>query len=327
MRENPALRKLIRETTLSLDQLIMPYFLVEGKGVKEEISSMPGQYRFSIDKFLFELEELEALSIEHILLFGIPSQKDSKASGAYASDGVIQTAVRAIKKRFPQLTVITDVCLCEYMSHGHCGVVEGEKILNDPTLELLQKTALSHAEAGADLVAPSDMMDGRVAAIRKILDQKGFQNTPILSYSAKYASSFYGPFRDAAGSIPQFGDRKSYQMDAANVEEALREIELDIKEGADLIMIKPALAYLDVIRAAKEKFQIPLAAYNVSGEYAMLKAASQSGYLDLKKAVSEVLTSIRRAGAQIILTYHAKEAASWAKEADFSLFQTSFKAI
>ncbi|MBI4394807.1 MAG: porphobilinogen synthase [Candidatus Omnitrophica bacterium] len=315
MRATEGLRKLVRETSLSLDQLIMPYFIVEGMGIKNEIESMPGQFRFSIDQFLKELEELEELGVEHILLFGIPSKKDDRASGAYDPNGVIQRASREIKKHFPKLTLITDVCLCEYMSHGHCGIVEGEKIANDATLSLLAKTALSHAETGVDMVAPSDMMDGRVGAIRRVLDERGFSNLPILSYAAKYASSFYGPFRDAAGSAPEFGDRKSYQMDSANLKEALREIELDLKEGADLIMVKPALPYLDVIRAAKDKFNIPIAAYNVSGEYAMVKAAHAMGFLDEKKVVLEILTSIRRAGANVILTYHAKEVALWSKEA------------
>ncbi|MBI4000106.1 MAG: porphobilinogen synthase [Candidatus Omnitrophica bacterium] len=315
MRATENLRKLVRETSLSLDQLIMPYFLVEGTQIKEEIESMPGQFRFSLDRFLYELEELEEFGVQHILLFGIPVQKDAQASGAYDSNGIIQRAAREIKKRFPKLTLMTDVCLCEYMSHGHCGIVEGERVVNDPTLSLLAKTALSHAEAGVDIVAPSDMMDGRIGAIRKTLDEHGFSHLPILSYAAKYASSFYGPFRDAAQSRPQFGDRKSYQMDPANIHEALREIELDLKEGADLIMIKPALPYLDVIRSAKEKFDISVAAYNVSGEYAMVKAASAMGFLDEKKAVAEILTSIRRAGANVILTYHTKEVAHWAREA------------
>ena len=321
MRKTEALRKLVRESAVSLDQLVMPYFLVEGKGTKEEIRSMPGQFRFSTDRFLFELEELEALKVQHLLLFGIPSQKDHRAEGAYAANGVIQQAVREIKKKFPSFTVITDVCLCEYTDHGHCGIVEGNHIVNDETLPLLAKTALSHSESGADLVAPSDMMDGRVGAIRAILNEHGFSDLPILSYAAKYASSFYGPFRDAAQSAPQFGDRKSYQMDPANVEEAMREIELDLEEGADLIMIKPALSYLDVIRAAKDRFRIPLAAFNVSGEYAMVKAAHAAGYVDEKKAVQEILTSINRAGASVILTYHTKEVAAWLKEAGIPLFQ------
>ncbi|OGX04197.1 MAG: delta-aminolevulinic acid dehydratase [Omnitrophica bacterium RIFCSPLOWO2_12_FULL_50_11] len=315
MRKTEGLRKLVREARFSLDQLIMPCFIKEGHGIKEEIGSMPGQYRFSIDRFLCELEEFEALGLEHILLFGIPDEKDTQASGAPDPDGVIQRAIREIKKRFPRFTVITDVCLCEYMSHGHCGVVEGEQVMNDATLPLLARTALSHARAGVDVVAPSDMMDGRIGAIRTVLDEHGFSDLPILSYAAKYASSLYGPFRDAAQSGPQFGDRKSYQMDPANVDEALREIELDLQEGADLIMVKPALPYLDVIRAAREKFKIPLLAYHVSGEYAMVKAAHQLGYLDERKVIPEILTSIIRAGANAILTYAAKEVTRWAKEA------------
>lgn len=315
MRATEGLRKLARETTFGIDQLIMPYFLMDGSGIKDEISSMPGQFRFSTDRFLFELEELEALGVEHILLFGIPSRKDDQATEAYDPNGIIQRAAREIKRRFPKLTLITDVCLCEYMSHGHCGVVEGQQVVNDKTLPLLEQTALSHAEAGVDMVAPSDMMDGRIGAIRKALDHRGFSELPILSYAAKYASSFYGPFRDAAGSSPQFGDRKGYQMDPANVEEALREIELDLGEGADLVMIKPALSYLDVIRAAKARFKIPLAAYNVSGEYAMVKAAHAMGFLEERKVILEILTSIIRAGASVVLTYHAKEVALWAKEA------------
>ena len=315
MRAREGLRKLVRETTLSLDQLMMPYFLAEGENVREEIVSMPGQFRFSIDPFLAELEELESLGVQHVLVFGIPREKDSRASGAYDPNGVIQRAVREIKKRFPSFTLITDVCLCEYMSHGHCGVVEGERILNDATLALLARTAVSHAEAGADMVAPSDMMDGRIGAVRKALDENGFSELPILSYAAKYASSFYGPFRDAAQSAPQFGDRTAYQMDPSNAAEALREIELDLAEGADLVMVKPALSYLDVIGAAKAKFHIPLAAFNVSGEYAMVKAAHAMGFLDERKVVPEILLSIRRAGANVILSYHTKEVAAWHREA------------
>ncbi len=315
MRATEGLRKLVRETTLSLDQFIMPYFLIEGNRIKDEISSMPGQFRFSIDQFLYEVEALEELGVEHILLFGVPVHKDEKASGAYDKNGVIQKAIPQIKKRFPKMTVITDVCLCEYMSHGHCGVAEGDKILNDESLPLLAQAALSHAEAGADIVAPSDMMDGRIRLIRRTLNEHGYSEVPILSYAAKYASAFYAPFRDAADSVPHFGDRKSYQMDPANAEEALREIKLDLEEGADLVMIKPALPYLDVIRTAKIMFQIPIAAYNVSGEYAMVKAASAAGYLDERRAVIEILTSINRAGASVILSYHTKDIAAWAKEA------------
>lgn len=314
LRKNENLRRLVRETRLSLDQLVMPYFLMEGNGIKTEIKTMPGQFRFSVDEFLKELEELESLSIHNILLFGIPSRRDTQASQAYDANGVIQRAVREIKKQFQNLLVITDVCLCEYMSHGHCGVVKGNEVLNDETLLLLQKTALSHVEAGSDMVAPSDMMDGRIGAIRKILDEKGFKELPIMSYAAKYASTFYGPFREAAESAPEFGDRKSYQMNPANVEEALREMELDIEEGADIVMVKPALAFLDVISRARQKFNIPIAAYNVSGEYAMVKAAAQAGYLDEEKTVLEIVTSIARAGAGIIFTYHAKDIAYWFKE-------------
>ena len=324
MRGKESLRKLVRETTLSLDQFIMPYFLMEGSQVKDEIQSMPGQFRFSIDRFLFELEELEELNIEHILLFGVTDRKDDLGTGAYDPNGVIQKALPEIKKRFPKMTVITDVCLCEYMSHGHCGIVENEKVLNDPSLSLLAKIAKSHAQAGADMVAPSDMMDGRVRVIRQTLNEHGFSDLPILSYAAKYASAFYGPFRDAAGSFPQFGDRRSYQMDSANQEEALREIKLDLEEGADLIMIKPALSYLDVIHAAKASFHIPIAAYNVSGEYSMVKAASAMGYLDERKAVTEILTSINRAGANVILSYHTKDVAAWAKETG-TPFRTLFE--
>lgn len=311
LRENENFRRLVRETTLSRDDLIYPLFAVEGEGIKHEISSMPGNYHFSVDKIAEEAKEIEALSIPAVILFGIPDKKDEKASQAYAQNAVTQRAIGAIKKAAPNLLVITDVCLCEYMSHGHCGVVEGEKILNDPTLELLAKTALSHARAGADMVAPSDMMDGRVAAIRDILDENDFSHLPIMSYAAKYASSFYGPFREAAESAPQFGDRCSYQMDPPNAWEALREVALDIEEGADIIMVKPAMCYLDVVSRVKEEFGYPVAAYNVSGEYAMVKAADQNGWIDGRKLTLEILASIKRAGADMILTYHAKEVAKW----------------
>lgn len=292
----------------------MPFFVRSGENVKESIRTMPGQFRYSWDQLLFELENLVGLGLPAVLLFGIPDRKDEKASGAYAKQGVIQTAIREIKKRFPELVVIADTCLCEYMSHGHCGIVrkEGEsyEILNDETLELLAKTTVSQAEAGADMVAPSDMMDGRVLAIRQALDAQHFKQIPILSYSAKYASAFYGPFREAAYSAPQFGDRRSYQMDIANRDEALREISIDIEEGADMVMVKPALAYLDVIRDAKETFHFPLAAFNVSGEYAFVKWAAGEGW-DERSLVLEVLTAIKRAGADLILTYHAMDAARW----------------
>ena len=315
MRRSESLRKLIRETEVSLSQLIMPYFVKEEGAAKEPIESMPGQFRFRPEALLEELEEIQDLGLSSILLFGLPSQKDDFGSAAYDSKGIVQETVRLIKKIFPALAVITDVCLCAYTSHGHCGVVnEKGEIENDSTLKILERISLSHAEAGADLVAPSDMMDGRVRAIRGALDRNGFEKVGILSYAAKYASAFYGPFREAAHSTPALGDRQSYQMDPANREEALREIQLDIEEGADIVMVKPALAYLDVIQEAREKFQFPLAAYNVSGEYAMVKAAAQAGWLDEKKIVREILTSIRRAGAQAILTYHAKDAARWAQE-------------
>lgn len=315
MRAKEGLRKLVRETELSLSSLVMPYFVKEGKGEKEPIEAMPGQFRWSPQALLGELEEVQNLGLPAILLFGIPSEKDEEGSGAYDPEGVIQESVRLIKKNFQDLIVITDLCLCGYTSHGHCGILDEQgDIKNDLSLRILQKIAVSQAEAGADMVAPSAMMDGQVRAIRNALDQKRFESVPILSYAAKYASSFYGPFREAAHSSPLFGDRKGYQMDPANREEALREIEMDIEEGADLVMVKPALAYLDVIREAKERFRFPLAAYNVSGEYAMVKAAAQAGWIDEKKMVLEILTSIRRAGANVILTYHAKELAQWARE-------------
>ena len=311
LRRTEGLRALVRENRVDIEDLIYPLFVVEGKGIKQEISSMPGVFRFSPDRLPPEIEEIAGLKIPAVLLFGIPEHKDEAGSSAYDPQGVVPQAVRTIKKSVPQLLVITDVCLCEYTSHGHCGVVVGDRIDNDQTLPLLAKTALSHAEAGADMVAPSDMMDGRVKAIREMLDANGFQHLPILSYAAKYASAFYGPFREAAESAPQFGDRHSYQMDPANLREALREVEQDISEGADIIMIKPALAYLDVIRQVRNTFNYPLAAYNVSGEYAMVKAAVHQGWLEEKPVVMEILTAIKRAGADIILTYHAKEMAQW----------------
>lgn len=315
MRSREALRKLIRETEISLSQLIMPYFVREGRDVKEPIEAMPGQFRWSPDSLLGELEELKDLGVSAILLFGLPSEKDDSGRSAFEPKGVVQETVRGIKKNFPDLTVITDVCLCAYTNHGHCGLVnDAGEIDNDSSVKILQRAALSHAESGADMVAPSDMMDGRVRAIRSALDRNGWKHIPILSYAAKYASAFYGPFREAAHSRPAFGDRKSYQMDPANREEAMREIEMDIEEGADLVMVKPALAYLDVIREAKERFQFPLAAYNVSGEYAMVKAASREGWLDEKKTVMEILTAIRRAGARTILSYHTKDVAEWLAE-------------
>jgi len=309
LRKTPALRDMFRETTVSRADLIYPVFIVEGENIKKEISSMPGQFQMSIDNAIRECAELESLGIKSVLLFGIPLAKDEAGSGAYADDGIIQRAVREIKKNFPEMLVITDVCLCEYTSHGHCGVVEGGYVQNDETLELLAKEAVSHAQAGADIIAPSDMMDGRVASIRNALDTAGFEETPIMAYSAKYSSAFYGPFREAAESAPQFGDRKTYQMDFGNSDEAMREIALDIQEGADIVMVKPALSYLDLIRRTKDTFNMPIAAYNVSGEYSMVKAAAANGWLDEEKVMMEILTSIKRAGADVIITYFAKDAA------------------
>ena len=308
-RETAAMRRMVRETHLSVDNLIYPMFVVEGENIKSEISSMPGQYQLSVDRLVADCAEIVALDIPGVILFGIPDHKDGIASEAYAEGGVVQNAVRALKEAYPELCVITDVCLCEYMDHGHCGIIEGERVLNDPTLELLDRTAVSHAEAGADIIAPSDMMDGRVGTIRAALDANGFEQTPIMAYSSKFASAFYGPFREAAESAPAFGDRSSYQMDPANAREAVREIKLDVEEGADIVMVKPALVYLDVIARAREITDLPVAAYNVSGEFAMLAAACRNGWLDPERAFMESLTSIRRAGADIILTYFAKDAA------------------
>jgi porphobilinogen synthase len=288
-------------------------FVVHGQRTAIEISSMPGCYQYSVDMLVNAAKELASLGIPGTILFGIPESKDPLGSEAYAEDGIIQQAVRAIKDTVPDLLVMTDVCLCEYTDHGHCGIVEDGDVQNDPTLDLLIKESLSHARAGADVIAPSDMMDGRVGAIRDALDDEGYENTPIMAYSAKYASAFYGPFREAAESAPQFGDRRSYQMDPANSEEALREVMLDIEEGADIVMVKPALSYLDVIHQVKTEFQMPVAAYNVSGEYAMIKAAAQNGWIDEKRVALEVLTSIKRAGADIILTYFAKSVVEWLK--------------
>ncbi len=311
LRRTESLRNLVRETRLSQQQFVYPLFVTHGQGVKREIASLPGQYQLSTDQLGREAEELLSLGIGAVILFGLPAEKDDAGSEAYAPDGIVQQAVRTLKREAPALTVITDVCLCEYTSHGHCGIVVDGEIDNDQSLALLARTAVSQAEAGADVVAPSDMMDGRVAAIRSALDDAGFTQTPIMAYSAKHASAFYGPFREAAGSAPAFGDRRSYQMDPANGREALREIEADIEEGTDIVMVKPALPYLDVIARARERFDLPIAAYNVSGEYLMVKAAAQSGFLDERHATLEVLTGIARAGADIIITYHAKEAARW----------------
>ena len=314
LRRSPSLRALIRENYVDTSDLIYPLFVEEGKNIKQEIPSMPGIFRFSPDRLPHEVEELATLKIPAVILFGIPQEKDEVGSAAYHPKGVIQQAIRTIKKATPELLVATDVCLCEYTSHGHCGVVVNGDVDNDQTLPLLAKTALSHAAAGADIVAPSDMMDARIKIIRQALDEAGFERIPILSYAAKYASAFYGPFREAAKSAPQFGDRRSYQMDPANLREALREVEADITEGADIIMIKPALAYLDVIRQVRNTFNCPLAAYNVSGEYAMVKAAVKENWLDERQVVMEIMTAIKRAGADIILTYHAKEVARWLGE-------------
>ncbi len=318
MRRTENIRRLIRETALTVDDLIMPLFVRPGKGVKNEISSMPGNYQFSIDKLTEEVKEIAGLGIPGIILFGIPEKKDDMGSEAYSKQGIVQQSIKAIKAEVSDILVITDVCMCEYTTHGHCGYVRQEKgkfeVDNDETLMLLAKEALSHAQAGADIVAPSDMMDGRVGAIRKILDENGFEHIPIMSYAAKYASAFYGPFRDAAESPPSFGDRRSYQMDPANTLESLREVTMDINEGADIVMVKPALSYLDIIRHVKDAFDYPVAAYNVSGEFSMVKAAAEKGWLDEKAVAMEILTSIKRAGADMILTYWAKDAARWLGE-------------
>jgi len=300
---------MVRETQLSVDDLVYPLFVTHEANTRREIGSMPGNFHWSVDRIAAECEVVAGLGIPAVLLFGIPEEKDPLGGGAYHRAGVVQQAVREIKRAVPELLVITDVCLCEYTDHGHCGVIHNGDVLNDPTLDLLAQTAVSHAEAGADIIAPSDMMDGRVAAIRHALDDAGFLDTPILSYAAKYASGFYGPFRDAAGSTPQFGDRRSYQMDPANRREALKEVLQDLDEGADMLMVKPALSYLDIIREVKDMTQVPVAAYNVSGEYSMVKAAAANGWVDGERIMMEILTSIKRAGADIILTYHAKEAA------------------
>jgi porphobilinogen synthase len=309
MRKNENFRRMIRETKLSVDDFMYPLFAVPGKGVKKPIPSMPGCFQMSVDQLVKEAKTAREAGIPALLLFGIPARKDEVASGAFARDGIMQQAVREIKNKVPDILVVTDVCLCEYTSHGHCGMIEKGEVDNDSTLEVLAETAVSHARAGADMVAPSAMMDGQIGALREGLDEAGFEAIPIMAYSAKYASCFYGPFRDAAESAPQFGDRKSYQMDPANSDEAIREITLDVEEGADIIMVKPALAYLDVIRRAREEFDLPIAAYNVSGEFAMIKAAAQLGWLDGQRAMMEVLTSIKRAGTDIIITYFALEAA------------------
>jgi len=309
LRTSATLRSLVRETHLSPDMLMLPLFVCEGEGVRREVPSMLGVFNLSVDETVKEVEAARADGVKSVLLFGLPDEKDSAGSAAYDSNAPVQSAIRAIKRASPDTLVVTDVCLCEYTDHGHCGIVAGEEILNDPTVELLVKAALSHASAGADIVAPSDMMDGRVGAIRSALDDRGFDKVAIMSYAAKYCSAFYGPFRDAAGSAPKFGDRRSHQMDPGNAREALREVEQDIEEGADIVLVKPAVNYLDVILRVKEAFGYPTAAYHVSGEYAMLKAAAQNGWIDEHRAMLETLTGIRRAGADIIITYYAREAA------------------
>lgn len=317
LRQSAALRRLVSETHLSVSQLVLPLFVRSGRKVRRAINAMPGVFQLSPDELVREASAAKALGVPAVLLFGIPDKKDDKASGAYARNGIVQKAIRMLKKEFPDLLVITDVCLCEYMSHGHCGLVQksksGARILNDPTFKLLARAALSHAEAGADIVAPSDMMDGRVQAIRKELDAAGFTETPIMSYAAKFASAFYGPFREAAESAPAFGDRRSYQMDAANANEALREVALDIREGADIVMVKPALAYLDILHRVKVEFGYPTAAYAVSAEYSMVKAAAAKGWVDERAVTMESLLAMRRAGADIIITYAAAEVAKWLK--------------
>ncbi len=315
LRANETIRSMIRETSLSPVDFIYPLFVKPGREKKDEISSMPGQYQLSVDMLPAEIDELKALGVPAVILFGLPSQKDAIGSEAYDADGIVQQAIRTIKAHDPDFYVITDVCMCEYTDHGHCGILDDSGcVINDVTLELLAKEAVSHAEAGADMVAPSDMMDGRVGAIRAALDAEGFDNMPIMAYSVKYASGYYGPFREAADSAPSFGDRKQYQMDPANAEEGIREAALDIEEGADLVMVKPALAYMDMIRRVKDEFGYPTAAYNVSGEYAMVKAAAKNGWIDEERVVLETLLSFKRAGADLILTYHAKDAARWLRK-------------
>ncbi|MBA4371032.1 MAG: porphobilinogen synthase [Coriobacteriaceae bacterium] len=312
LRANESIRSMVRETTLAPSDLIYPLFVKPGEGTRDEISSMPGVFQLSIDQLPAEVDELKSLGVPAVILFGLPSAKDAVGSEAYDPDGIVQQSIRAIKSHAPEFYVITDVCLCEYTDHGHCGVLDDSGcVINDVTLELLAQEAVTHAEAGADMVAPSDMMDGRVAAIRGALDAEGFGGVPIMSYAAKYASGYYGPFREAADSAPAFGDRRGYQMDPANADEALREVALDIAEGADIVMVKPALAYMDIIRRVKDQFGYPTAAYNVSGEYAMVKAAAQRDWIDEERVVLETLTGFKRAGADLVLTYHAKDAARW----------------
>lgn len=314
LRQSAAIRAFAREHDLQASDLIYPLFVIEGEGIRNEISSMPGQFQLSLDNLNAEIDELVALGISAVLLFGIPAMKDDEASGAFADDGIVQKAVRQIKSHAPEMLVITDVCACEYTSHGHCGIIVDGVVDNDLTLPILAQTAVSHALAGADIVAPSDMMDGRVGAMRAALDAAGFVNTPIMSYAAKYASGYYGPFREAAESTPTFGDRRTHQMDSANVREAMREIDIDLDEGADAIIVKPALAYMDIIRAAKDRTLVPVVAYNVSGEFAMIKAAAERGWIDEQRVTLETMLGFRRAGADRIITYHAKDVARWLSE-------------
>ncbi len=314
LRNSATLRAMVRETVLQKEDFIYPLFVVEGENKKNPVSSMPGVFQFSLDQLAIEIDEVVALGIPAVILFGVPVDKDATGTGAYHDHGIVQQATRFVKERHPELIVIADTCLCEYTDHGHCGVIEGDKVLNDPSLDLLARTAVSQAEAGADIIAPSNMMDGFVVAIRQALDAAGFLDIPIMSYAVKYASAYYGPFREAAGSAPQFGDRKTYQMDPANRLEAMREAESDVAEGADFLIVKPALSYLDIIRDVKNNFVLPIVAYNVSGEYAMVKAAAQNDWIDEKKVVLETLTSMKRAGADLIITYHALDAARWLEE-------------
>ena len=314
LRRKASLRKMVQENRLTVDDLIYPMFVMYGNDQANEVSSMPGVFQYSIDRLLPAVGEVVELGIPAIILFGIPEEKDEVGTGAFVDDGIVQQAIRVIKEKYPELLVITDVCLCEFTSHGHCGIINEGEVMNDPTLEYLARTAVSHAKAGADMVAPSDMMDGRVAVIREQLDENGYSHIPIMAYSAKYSSAFYGPFRDAADSTPQFGDRRSYQMDPPNGDEAIKETALDIEEGADIVMVKPALAYMDIIRRVKEEFGYPLAAYNVSGEYSMIKAAAAKGWIDEKSVVMEMMIGFKRAGADLVLTYFAKDIAKWLRE-------------
>ncbi len=314
LRQNATMRSLVRENFIRLEDFIYPIFVIEGNNIKNEISSMPGIYQFSLDRLSEEMDEVASLGIKSVLLFGIPAQKDECGTGAFHDHGIVQEATRFIKKNYPEILVVADTCLCEYTSHGHCGMIEGDQVLNDPSLKVLTDTAVSQAKAGADIIAPSNMMDGFVAAIRQGLDEAGFAHIPIMSYAVKYASAFYGPFRDAADSTPQFGDRKTYQMDPANRLEAFREAQSDLEEGADFLIVKPGMPYLDIVRDVRNEFHVPVVTYNVSGEYSMVKAAAANGWIDEKSVVMEMLTGMKRAGADLIITYHAKDAARWLSE-------------